>query len=166
MDTEYRAQRVLIEQALDDILALYGEKRRLSELRRINRAHWERRQRMARVKLVLLSVGVVGAFTTAGAGALIQAPAVTQRHPILEWWPVLLGLAAVIGAFAVLRQSATQTAIELAKKADREVIDIKFAALEKNIETRFDSIKAMIEGLRQTVSERRGERRDSNRDAS
>lgn len=162
---------------MDDLLTVYGDRRRLEEERRqtitalleANVRAWKRTQRRARMKVAVFVTASFGAAGSA-AGAILRQTVTSPRNPILEWWPVAFGLGSVVVgaiiAFVLLRANAastdtkvrdmqTQMAIDLAKKVDREVFDIRFSALEKGLEAKFDFIKQTLDGLRRDMEHNR-----------
>ena len=149
---------------MDELLALYGERRRLVDLLRTSTLLWRARQRRARVRAILMAISSLTAFASAGASALIQAA--VGRHPLLEWWPVIAAAGAILLAFGVARQRTTQAALDLAKKVDREIFDLKFAALEESLRMQFSAVHKAIDELRNEVQRNRPRRGDDAREVS
>lgn len=154
-----------VEAAMDELLALYGERRRLLDLLRSSTILWRARQRRARMKALIMALVSFTAFASAGASALLQA-ATTARHPLLEWWPVIAAGAGILLAFGVARQRTTQAALDLAKKVDREIFDLKFAALEESLRMQFSAVHKAIDELRNEVQRNRPRRGDDAREVS
>lgn len=157
MDDFQRKARAA-DRALDELLALYGEKRTLQEIRDANARAWERRKRRAHMRLVI-GAGMLIASGSASAALLQTAP--PTKHPVLEWWPVIVAAITFVGFVVMLRAQSTQTALELAKKADREIIDLKFKGLEDRIDAKLEGIKDLIEGLRREMEHNRTRRADT-----
>lgn len=150
--------------------------------REANTQAWRRRQRRARMKAAMGLFAFFGTASSAAATALLQvAPA---KHPLLEWLPVLLVAAAILSAFVLWRanqnaigktvdanQSAVtkliaesrqeiadtqkDTAIELAKKIDREVFDLRFSGLEREMRLHLEIIKNSLNEMRADLDRHR-----------
>jgi hypothetical protein len=168
-----------VERQFDELLALYGERRKLHELRAESARLWRLKQRRARMKALVLVIGIVTATSTAGAAWLQQV--VSPRNPLLEWWPIIIGLGVpiVTGIMAFVGVRVTQsyttkaieanqrdTRAELAKKAEEKVIEARFKGLDDKLDAnfmairdKFDSISKTLDDLRREIQSNR-QRRD------
>lgn len=150
--------------------------------REANTQAWRRRQRQARMKSAIALFTFVGTASSAAGAALLQVT--PTKHPLLEWLPVLLVGAAILSAFVLWRanqnaigktvdanQSAVtkliaesrqeiadtqkDTAIELAKKIDREVFDLRFSGLEREMRLHLEIIKNSLNEMRADLDRHR-----------
>lgn len=150
--------------------------------REANAQAWRRHQRRARMKSAIALFAFIGSASSAAGAALLQVT--PTKHPLLEWLPVILVGAAVLSAFVLWRanqnaigktvdanQSAVtkmiaesrqqiadtqkDTAIELAKKIDREVFDLRFTGLEREMRLHLEIIKNSLAEMRADLDRNR-----------
>lgn len=187
MEADFHSRGAALERAFDRLLELHGERRELMALRQrtlravyqqANASAFRRRQRRTRMKVALLVVGIFGTAGSAAGAVLLQS---SPKHPVLEWLPLALVIAAVLSAFVLWRanlgsltkkvdenqgavtkliennqkavtrmidENQRDTALDLAKKIDREVFDLRFTALEREMRLHLESIQRTLTEMR------------------